>query len=127
MVSNKDDLIDTEINQAQAENGSEEPDDQDANLAPKLRLLYLCNRKTYNGALAFNLAAFMLPALYSTLSKLWVANIDSSQVVTTDVYTGLCKTIFKIADLSESRFWCLRVIPSHLITTSDVNSSIITR
>lgn len=29
----------------------------------------------------------MLPALYSTLSKLWVANIDSSQVVTTDVYT----------------------------------------
>jgi Na+-driven multidrug efflux pump len=25
--------------------------------------------------------------LYSTLSKLWVANIDSSQVVTTDVYT----------------------------------------
>lgn len=29
----------------------------------------------------------MLPALYGTLSKLWVANIDSSQVVTTDVYT----------------------------------------
>jgi len=47
MVSNKDDLIDTEINQAQAENGSEEPDDQDANLTPKLRLLYLCNRKTW--------------------------------------------------------------------------------
>jgi len=29
----------------------------------------------------------MLPALYGTLSKLWVANIDSSKVVTTDVYT----------------------------------------
>lgn len=29
----------------------------------------------------------MLPALYGTLAKLWVANIDSSQVVTTDVYT----------------------------------------
>jgi len=29
----------------------------------------------------------LLPALYSTLSKLWIANIDSSQVVTTDVYT----------------------------------------
>ena len=42
---------------------------------------------SYNGALLFNLAAFMLPALYGTLSKLWVANIDSSQVVTTDVYT----------------------------------------
>lgn len=29
----------------------------------------------------------MLPALYSTLSKLWVADIDASQVVLTDVYT----------------------------------------
>ena len=33
------------------------------------------------------MAAFLLPALYSTLSKLWVANIDSKSVVTTDVYT----------------------------------------
>ena len=41
----------------------------------------------YQGALLFNLCAFVLPALYSTLSKLWVANIDSSQVVTTDIYT----------------------------------------
>ena len=35
----------------------------------------------------FNLCAFLLPALYSTLSKLWIANIDPTQVVTTDVYT----------------------------------------
>jgi hypothetical protein len=41
----------------------------------------------YEGSLAFNLLAFLLPALYSTLSKLWVANINSSLVVTTDVYT----------------------------------------
>lgn len=41
----------------------------------------------YSGSLLFNLCAFLLPALYSTLSKLWVANIDSAQVVTTDVYT----------------------------------------
>jgi Na+-driven multidrug efflux pump len=41
----------------------------------------------YEGALAFNVCAFILPALYSTLSKLWVANIDPSQVVTTDIYT----------------------------------------
>lgn len=41
----------------------------------------------YEGALLFNLCSFILPALYSTLSKLWVANIDSSKVVTTDVYT----------------------------------------
>ncbi|KAK7720960.1 hypothetical protein SLS64_001253 [Diaporthe eres] len=44
-------------------------------------------RNRYFGALLFNLAAFILPALYSTLSKLWIANIDSSMVVTSDVYT----------------------------------------
>lgn len=41
----------------------------------------------YVGALLFNLAAFFLPALYTTLVKLWVADMDSSLVVTTDVYT----------------------------------------
>ncbi|OTB09390.1 hypothetical protein M426DRAFT_315947 [Hypoxylon sp. CI-4A] len=45
------------------------------------------HRNHYAGALMFNICAFILPALYSTLSKLWVANIDSSLVVTTDVYT----------------------------------------
>ncbi|KAJ5369930.1 uncharacterized protein N7496_006022 [Penicillium cataractarum] len=44
-------------------------------------------RQTYWGSFIFNIGAFVLPALYSTLSKLWVAEIDSSQVVTTDVYT----------------------------------------
>ncbi|KAI3321679.1 hypothetical protein HD806DRAFT_545877 [Xylariaceae sp. AK1471] len=43
----------------------------------------------YFGSLAFNVAAFILPALYGTLPKLWVANVDSSMVVTTDVYTYL--------------------------------------
>ncbi|KAI0390716.1 hypothetical protein F5Y17DRAFT_471425 [Xylariaceae sp. FL0594] len=47
------------------------------------------SRDRYFGALAFNIAAFILPALYGTLSKLWVANIDASMVVTTDVYTYL--------------------------------------
>lgn len=42
---------------------------------------------SYSGSLIFNLGAFLLPALYSTLSKLWVAKIDSSKVVTTDIYT----------------------------------------
>ncbi|TVY85599.1 hypothetical protein LAWI1_G008665, partial [Lachnellula willkommii] len=51
------------------------------------KLMKICSRKTYFGALVFNVAAFFLPALYSTLSKLWVANIDPSRVVTTDVYT----------------------------------------
>lgn len=45
------------------------------------------SRETYQGSLIFNLCAFLLPALYSTLSKLWIANIDPTQVVTTDVYT----------------------------------------
>ncbi|KAM4061794.1 hypothetical protein HRG_011795 [Hirsutella rhossiliensis] len=44
-------------------------------------------RDRYLVALSFNIAAFLLPALYSTLTKLWVARIDSSMVVTTDVYT----------------------------------------
>jgi Na+-driven multidrug efflux pump len=45
------------------------------------------HRDSYLGALMFNLAAFILPALYGTLSKLWVANIDASLVATTDSYT----------------------------------------
>ncbi|KAJ5100002.1 hypothetical protein N7532_007003 [Penicillium argentinense] len=34
-----------------------------------------------------NLLAFAPPAVYSTLSKLWVAKLSSGEVVTTDVYT----------------------------------------
>jgi Na+-driven multidrug efflux pump len=45
------------------------------------------SRTRYTGTLLFNIGAFILPALYSTLSKLWVANIDSSMVATTDAYT----------------------------------------
>jgi Na+-driven multidrug efflux pump len=45
------------------------------------------SRSRYSGSFLFNIAAFILPALYATLSKLWVANIDSSMVVTTDAYT----------------------------------------
>ncbi|KAL4793927.1 hypothetical protein BDV19DRAFT_399776 [Aspergillus venezuelensis] len=45
------------------------------------------SRSSYTGALLFNTASFILPALYSTLVKIWIANIDSSLVVTTDVYT----------------------------------------
>ncbi|KAL4984092.1 hypothetical protein BDW68DRAFT_190759 [Aspergillus falconensis] len=45
------------------------------------------HRSSYVGALLFNAAAFILPALYSTLVKIWIANIDSSLVVTSDVYT----------------------------------------
>lgn len=51
----------------------------------KMRLRSLRRpRDRYTGALVFNFASFVLPALYATLSKLWVANIDSSLVVTTE-------------------------------------------
>lgn len=43
--------------------------------------------RRYSGSLIINLLAFLLPALYSTLSKLWIAYIDPTQVVTTDIYT----------------------------------------
>ncbi|KAH6673329.1 hypothetical protein B0J14DRAFT_700345 [Halenospora varia] len=55
------------------------------NVLSKIHLVF--DRETYHGSLIFNVGAALLPALYSTLSKLWIANIDSSQVVTTDVYT----------------------------------------
>ena len=42
---------------------------------------------SFSGALLINFIAFLLPALYGTLSKYWVANIDSSMVVTVDAYT----------------------------------------
>ena len=60
-------------------------DDEDDTTASHQKLRW--HRDRYFGSLAFNLAAFILPALYGTLSKLWVANIDASMVVTTDAYT----------------------------------------
>lgn len=55
---------------------------------PKIGLHKLIpSRDTYRGSLTYNLLSFLLPALYQTLSKLWIAQIDSSSVVLTDVYT----------------------------------------
>jgi hypothetical protein len=42
---------------------------------------------SYARTLLFNTGASILPAIYSTLIKLWVTNINSSLVVTTNVYT----------------------------------------
>jgi hypothetical protein len=39
---------------------------------------------SYYGALLFNICAFTLPAVYGTLSKLWIAKIDSSMVSTAE-------------------------------------------
>lgn len=50
-------------------------------------LLKPLSRQRYPSALLFNLLSFTFPALYATLSKLWVANISTSLVATTDTYT----------------------------------------
>jgi hypothetical protein len=44
-------------------------------------------RQRCHGALIVNLATFRLPALYATLSKLWVASFGASIVVATNSYT----------------------------------------
>ncbi len=46
-------------------------------------------RPSFWGAILFNFFAFLLPASYGTLSKLWIADIDASRVVTIDVYTHI--------------------------------------
>jgi len=45
------------------------------------------SREKFTGAVLFNAVTFLLPAIYGTLAKLWIASIDPSMVVTTDVYT----------------------------------------
>lgn len=63
------------------------PEDDD-NSTPKQKKGRLSTARThYPGTLAFNLLSFILLALYGTLAKLWVANIVSKLVTTTDVYT----------------------------------------
>ncbi|GAA5919399.1 hypothetical protein JCM6882_005087 [Rhodosporidiobolus microsporus] len=56
-------------------------------------------RDSYSGALLFNLCTFLLPALYGTLSKMWIASIDASLVATSDTYTyvGIVVEVFNEA------------------------------
>ncbi|KAJ5692626.1 hypothetical protein N7462_002049 [Penicillium macrosclerotiorum] len=65
------------------------------------------SRQTYFGSLVFNLGTFFLPALYSTLSKLWVADIDSGQVATTDVYTYIGVIVEVLNDSFPRSAWLL--------------------
>ncbi|KAK2745043.1 hypothetical protein FQN55_006400 [Onygenales sp. PD_40] len=78
--------------ETRASDNDAEEDGQELTIAPgRLRWTLIVGkwwyRSSYPGALLFNFGALLLPALYGTLSKLWVANIDSSMVATTDVYT----------------------------------------
>ena len=51
------------------------------------------SRERFTGAVLFNAATFLLPAIYGTLAKLWIAKIDPHMVVTTDVYTYVSPSI----------------------------------
>ena len=75
MVSNKDDSLDA--TNIPAEDEVDPRPSRAALIKDKL------HRNTYLGSLLFNIGAFALPAIYGTLSKLWIADIDSSRVVTT--------------------------------------------
>ncbi|KAH8592170.1 hypothetical protein B0O99DRAFT_549470 [Bisporella sp. PMI_857] len=96
------------------------------------RVKVTLDRKTYFGSLLFNVGAFALPALYGTLSKLWIAQIDSSKVVTTDVYTyigvivevfndGLPRTAWVVIGDKANRSTSSRISLTHtLITTQAI-------
>ncbi|KAK4141227.1 uncharacterized protein C8A04DRAFT_39261 [Dichotomopilus funicola] len=90
------------------------------------RPIWNWHRNHFGGALLFNTAAFILPALYGTLAKLWVANIDRDLVVTTDVYTyigtiaevlneGLPRAAWVIIGDSASRTWTQRLGLTHTL------------
>ncbi|KAL9001074.1 MAG: hypothetical protein Q9188_005541 [Gyalolechia gomerana] len=83
-------------------------------------------RDRYTGALLFNLLAFILPALYATLSKLWVARIDTALVATTDSYTyiatvaevlneGLPRAAWVIIGDASLRSWHARLRLAHTL------------
>ncbi|KAL1837753.1 hypothetical protein VTJ49DRAFT_3417 [Mycothermus thermophilus] len=99
--------------------------DEDGQPHPE-RPFWSWHRDHFGGALLFNVAAFILPALYGTLAKLWVANIDRSLVVTTDVYTyigivaevlneGLPRAAWVIIGDSASRSWTQRLGLTHTL------------
>lgn len=100
--------------------------DTEGDIPGPKRRLWSGHRDHFTGALLFNIAAFLLPALYGTLAKLWVANIDSSLVVTTDVYTyigivaevlneGLPRAAWVIIGDSASRPWTQRLGLAHTL------------
>ena len=84
----------------------------------------------------FNFCAFLLPALYGTLSKLWVAEIDSSQVVTTDIYTyigvvveilneGLPRAAYLIIGDRSTRTLCSRLGLSYTLIIFQISLGVV--
>ncbi|KAF2840943.1 hypothetical protein M501DRAFT_1010124 [Patellaria atrata CBS 101060] len=80
MLPSKDAVISADT--VQPQEGDIHEEEQNVSRSKKLY-----SRERFSGALLFNLVALILPALYGTLSKLWIANLDRSMVVTVDSYT----------------------------------------
>ncbi|KAF1968552.1 hypothetical protein BU23DRAFT_592075 [Bimuria novae-zelandiae CBS 107.79] len=91
MLASKDDGAVRIVNDGEEQEAGCDSEDAASKIPWKkqamLDLKLSTHRNVYTGALLFNICSFILPALYSTLSKLWVADFDSSMVVTTDSYT----------------------------------------
>ncbi|KAF8428542.1 hypothetical protein EV426DRAFT_275687 [Tirmania nivea] len=49
-------------------------------------LLPWWSRERFTGSVLFNVFTFLLPAIYMTMAKLWVSQLDSKMVVATDIY-----------------------------------------
>ncbi|KAL6233607.1 hypothetical protein BDW75DRAFT_251903 [Aspergillus navahoensis] len=70
------------------------------------------HRSSYMGALLLNTAAFILPALYSTLVKIWIADIDSSLVVLNE---GLPRAVWVTIADKETRSFKTRLGLAHTL------------
>ena len=44
------------------------------------------SKEKFTGSVLFNGCTFLLPAIYMTLAKLWVSQLDPKMVVATDIY-----------------------------------------
>ncbi|KAF2233510.1 hypothetical protein EV356DRAFT_547726 [Viridothelium virens] len=86
-------------------------------------------RYRYAGSVLLNFFATLLPALYETLSKLWIARIDSSKVALTDTYTqisniaevandGLPEAAWTVIGDNSSRSFLARLSLAHTLIVS---------
>jgi len=53
------------------------------------------SRGRFTGSVLFNVFTFLLPAIYMTMAKLWVSQLDSKMVVVTDIYAYVSRLDLK--------------------------------
>lgn len=63
------------------------------------------SRERFTGSALFNVFTFLLPAIYMTLAKLWVSQMDSKMVVATDVYVYVPGTSISIFPPKYAQDW----------------------